>query len=79
MILDLTAALVVFLAVAAFRFARHRKVRSAEPLPDVPDASPGAMPISAPGLTLPYSSLDPSAPANRLQDRSGTERLPKTG
>lgn len=66
MTLDLRAALAVFLAVAVWRLVRRRTHRASGPLPDIPDASPTAAPIDAPGLTLPYSSLDPTAPTKRL-------------
>ena len=72
--LELTAALVVFLAVAVWRFVRRRARRRSGPLPDVPDASPTAVPIEAPGLTLPYSSVDPFAPPKRLANRTRVER-----
>ena len=64
--LELTAALVVFLVVAVWRLVRHRTPRPTGPLPDVPDAPPAAVAIEAPGLTLPYSSLDPTAPPKRF-------------
>ena len=64
--LELTAALVLFLAVAVWRLARHRSPHNSGPLVDVPDASPAAVPIKAPGLNVPYSSLDPTAPTKRL-------------
>jgi hypothetical protein len=70
MTLELTAALGAFLAVAVWRFVHHRTPRGRGPLPNVPDASPTAVPIEAPGLTLPYSSLDPFAPPKRLADRT---------
>jgi hypothetical protein len=77
MTLDLTAPLVVFLAVAVWRLARRRQPRRSGPLPDVPDASPTAVPIEAPGLTLPYSSLDPFAPPKRLANRTGVDGVPE--
>lgn len=75
MSLDLTAALVVFLAVVVLRLLRRRTPRRSGPLDDVPDASPTAEPIEAPGLTLPYSSLDPSAPPKRLSTRTRVDGL----
>lgn len=62
--MEVTAALVVFLALAIWRWVR-RTPRGSGPLPDVPDASPSSVPIEAPGLTAPYSSLDPFAPPKR--------------
>ncbi len=64
--LDVTAALVVFLAVAVWRLVRRRTPAAADRYLYVPDASPTAVPIKAPGLDLPYSSLDPTAPPKRL-------------
>jgi hypothetical protein len=82
MTLDLTAAyavfLVVVLAVAAGRLVRRRTSRRSGPLPDVPDASPTAVPIEAPGMTLPYSSLDPFAPPKRLADRTTVDGEPES-
>ena len=37
---------------------------------DVPDAPPGAEPDGAPGVTGPYSSLDPWAPPKEPMDWS---------
>jgi hypothetical protein len=70
MSLDLTAALVVFLAVAVWRLLRPRTRRRSGPLPDVPDATPRAVPIEAPGLDVPYSSLDPRASTKRPANRT---------
>lgn len=78
MTLDLTAPLVVFLAVAVWRLVRRRTPRRSGPLPDVPDASPTAVPIEAPGLTLPYSSVDPFAPPKRLANRSRVDGVPES-
>lgn len=76
MSLELTAALAVFLAAAVWGWVRRRAPRRDEPLPDVPDASPSAVPIDAPGLTPPYSSLDPFAPPKQLADRSTVDEPP---
>ena len=73
--LDLTAAYAVFLVVFLAGIVRQvlrRTPRGSGPLPDVPDASPTALPIEAPGLTLPYSSLDPFAPPKRLANGTRT-------
>lgn len=75
--LDLTAALAVFLVVAVWRLVRHRTSRGRGPLPDVPDAPPSAAPIEAPGMTLPYSSLDPFAPSKKRRDGRGTDGVPE--
>jgi hypothetical protein len=75
---ELTAALVVFLAVAVWRLVRRRTPRRSGPLPDVPDASPMAVPIEAPGLDLPYSSLDPTAPTKRLANRTRVDGVPES-
>lgn len=65
-----TAAFVVFLAVAVWALVRRRTLRWSGPLADVPDAPDTAEPIEAPGLDLPYSSLDPTAPPKRLPNGS---------
>ena len=44
--MELTAALVVFLAVAAWRFARRRQSTPNEPFPDVGSAPTSAKPVS---------------------------------
>jgi hypothetical protein len=75
MTLELTAALVVFLAVAVWLLVRRRTPRRRGPLPDVPDAPPTAVPIGAPGLHVPYSSLDPTAPAKRLANGTRIDRV----
>ena len=46
MSLELTAALVAFLAVAAWRFARRRRPSEGGPLPDIEDAPPSSDPIA---------------------------------
>ena len=77
MSLELTAALVVFLAVAVWGLVRRRP-RRGEPLPDVPDASPAGVPIDAAGLTPPYSSLDPFAPPKQLANQRGVDGAPES-
>jgi len=76
MTLDLTAALIVFLAVAVWQMLRRRNPRSGGPLPDVPDASPTAVAVQVPGLTLPDSSLDPFAPPKQRGDRRSGDGAP---
>jgi hypothetical protein len=44
--LELTAALVAFLAVAAWRLARRQRTSESAPLPDVEDAPPSSDPIA---------------------------------
>lgn len=72
-----TAALIVFLAVLVWRLVGRQRHRDKGPLPDVPDASPLAVPIEA-GLTLPYSSLDPTAPPKRLGSATKIGRGPES-
>jgi hypothetical protein len=74
MTLELTAALLALVAVAVSRLVRRRPRRDDGPFPDVPDASPTATPVEAPGLTLPYSSLDPFAPPKQLGSGARTDR-----
>ena len=79
--LDLTAAYAVFLVVflaGVVRQVLRRTPRRSGPLPDVPDASPTAVPIEAPGSTLPYSSLDPFAPPKRLANRTRVDGVPES-
>ena len=77
MSLDLRAGLLAFLAVALWRFMRRRTPHEGGPLPDVPDAGPTAVSIGAPpGLTLPYSSLDPTAPPKRHPDGTRVDGVP---
>ena len=59
--LALLVFLVILLAAASVRLL-GRTPRRGGPLPDVPDAPRTAEPIDAPGISAPYSSLDPSAP-----------------
>jgi len=81
MTLDLTPALLVailvFLGVSMWRMVRGRTHRSSGPLPDVHDASPKAVPIEAPGMTLPYSSLDPFAPPKDFSTRTRGDGQPE--
>ena len=55
------AATGVILALAVWVPLRRRPPRRGGPFPDVPDASPGGVAMEAPGMTPPYSSLDPFA------------------
>jgi hypothetical protein len=52
-------ALPVLLVLSACGMARRRRPGTDGPFTDVPDAPPGAAPVEAPGMTYPYSSLDP--------------------
>lgn len=61
-----SVALALLLALAIWRWVR-RIPRGKGPLPDVPDAPSDAAPTEAPGMTLPYSSLDPTAPPKRVR------------
>lgn len=78
--LDLTPALILFIAVfivvAVWRMRRNRTPRGSGPFPDVPDASPTAEPIDAPGLTGDYSSFDPFAPPKQLTERNDVRGAP---
>jgi hypothetical protein len=60
--MEWAAAFVALLALAVWNFVRRQYRGHGGTLADVPDAPPTAEPIEAPGLTLPYSSLDPFAP-----------------
>ena len=64
------------LALAVWVLVRRRSLRWTGRIPDVPDAEPTAAPIEAPGLTLPYSSLDPSAPPKVLNTRTRADGQP---
>lgn len=79
--LDLTAAYGVFLLVllaGAVRKVLRRRPRSSGPLPDVPGASPTAVPMEAPGMTAPYSSLDPFAPPKDFSTRTRVDGEPES-
>lgn len=80
MALDLMPAYAVFLVlllvVAGRQLVRRRTPRGKGPFPDVPDASPNAEPIDAPGLNVPYSSLDPTAPTKQLGNRTRVDDTP---
>ena len=69
----------IFLAFGArvWQFLRVRRRSHAGPFPDVPDAAPTASPIAAPGITGPYSSLDPYAPPKRLANGTRVDGLPE--
>lgn len=75
--MELSAALVAFrlaiIAAAVRSFLRRQAPTGGGPLPDVPDASPSSVPIEAPGMTLPYSSLDPFAPPKSGATRSAAD------
>lgn len=71
-------AFLVFLGVAMWRMVRRRTPRSSGPLPDVPDAPPTAMPVEAPGMTAPYSSLDPFAPPKDFSTRTRVDGEPES-
>jgi hypothetical protein len=72
--LTVLAASGAILALAVWVLLRRRSPRHGGPFPDVPDASPTAMPLAAPGMTPPYSSLDPFAPPKQPADWSRTDR-----
>jgi hypothetical protein len=82
MTLDLTPAFLVFLAVfigvAMWRMVRRRNLRNSGALPDVPDAPTTAVPIEAPGMTAPYSSLDPFAPPKEHSTRTRVDGEPES-
>ena len=60
--MEVAAVVLLLLAAAVWGFYRRQTPGPRGPFPDVPDASPMAESIEAPGLTLPYSSVDPFAP-----------------
>lgn len=68
------AATGIALLVAVWVLVRRRTLRWGGRVADVPDAPREAEPTAAPGLTLPYSSLDPSAPPKPVgsSSRGGT-------
>jgi hypothetical protein len=57
-------AFVILFAAAVWGW-NQRRPRSGGPFPDVPDAPVTATPLDAPGIDLPDSSLDPTAPSKR--------------
>ncbi len=66
----------VILAVAIWQLVRRQRLSWKGPLRDVRDAPPTARPTAAPGLTPPYSSLDPTAPPKRHADGTRVDGLP---
>jgi hypothetical protein len=56
------------LVLAVWVLVRRHSLRWNGRVPDVPDAGPKAAPIEAPGLTLPYSSVDWTAPPKQLRN-----------
>ena len=66
-------ALPILLVLAAWGVWHQRRPRSGDAFPDVPDAPTGATPTEAPGMTYPYSSLDPYAPPKKPVDWSGKD------
>lgn len=69
MVVDLTPALVVALAVGMWKLVRRRTSRRREPFPNVPDAPPSADPIAAlrmGGDGLGTYSLDMRASEDRM-------------
>ncbi len=68
-----------FLALAVWVLVRQRSLLFGGRVPDVPDAPPTATPIEAPpGLTLPYSSVDPSGPRPVPRERGSDDETPKS-
>lgn len=64
----------LFLALAVWALVRRRSLRWGGRVEDVPDAPPTATPIETPlGLTLPYSSIDWTAPPKELATPAETE------
>lgn len=72
-----TVGFAVVYAVGLWRLVRRRTPHPGGPLPDVPDAPPTSVPIAAPGMTLPYSSLDPYAPPKRLANGTRVDGMPE--
>ena len=66
---------VAIAAVPLWWVVRHRP-RGGGPLPDVPEAPPTAPRSEAPGLEMPYSSLDPYAPPKRHADGTRVDGYP---
>lgn len=75
--MEIGIAFVVLLAAAVWRFFRRHLPSFRGPLTDVPDASPAAVPSEAPGLTLPYSSVDPFAPPKPGMTRTEIDGTPE--
>jgi hypothetical protein len=71
--MEVAAVAFVLLGAAVWNVFRRQGDTAGGPLPDVPDASPSAVPIEAPGMTLPYSSLDPFAPRKPRANRAPAE------
>ena len=63
----------IILALAVWVPLRRWSAHRGGPFVDVPDAPPAAEPLEAPGMTLPYSSLDPFAPPKQPTDLRGTD------
>ena len=66
---------VLILVVPAWWLVRHRP-RGRGPLPDVPEAPPTSPRSDAPGLDMPYSSLDPFSPPKRRADGTRVDGYP---
>lgn len=62
-----------FLVLAVWLLVRRRSLSWGGRVEDVPDAPPTAMPTDAPGLTLPYSSIDWTAPPKQAGSRPDSE------
>jgi hypothetical protein len=76
--MEWAAAFVALLTLAVWKFVRRQYHGRGGPLADVPDAPPTAEAIEAPGLTLPYSSLDPFAPPKPSRESDGLGPPPKS-
>lgn len=70
------AATGIILALTMWVPLRRWSARRGGPFPDVPDAPSAAEPLEAPGMTLPYSSLDPFAPPKEPVGSSRMGRPP---
>jgi hypothetical protein len=73
----LVGAIGLAFAARVWRFLRDRRGMESGPFPDVPDAPSMATPMAAPGITGPYSSLDPYAPPKRLANGTRVDGLPE--
>jgi hypothetical protein len=73
----LTGAIGLAFAVGVWRFLRGQRGSDSGPFPDVPDAPSIATPTAAPGISGPYSSLDPYAPPKRLANGTRVDGLPE--